>query len=363
MSNSVNDFVGRNCPLCGAVDSLDTDEARGEVACTECACVVAMGLAESEQNRFVGDATFEDVDRKNATFESDGGQGAVAGSAAVTRSKAVALAAGARREERAPQASGGSSKYAKTNLHPKMRDIMDVLCESIKSGDVVRYKAYELARHFVGQRRERGHRVDQLEETAAACFQLAAEMHRRPVPLAELRQMAPSLKDVESRRKEVVREVGLGEVDRQLRQDFAPNLIRFYIRMLHAQMAKYEAACIALAEAVKGAASTSDSRELATLSEVDRCVAAVLLARTSTQVTWEGKPRYDPSQEPPLATAYDSFAASANLNATHVRRVMATVTGQLRLITPLFEKAMARAAKGGAAEEAVEKTLKREREQ
>lgn len=332
---TVNDFTGRNCPFCGAEDSLEADEVMGEVACVECAKVVAMGLEESAMTRFNKDATYEDVD--NYAGEEGGPCGGRAvGSDGVSRATAAALAdgvilsrVGAGAADLSTEA-GRAAQYAKTTLHPKMRQLIENLCRVSRRNEDVKVTALGIAKTFVGYRRAHGVKVEHLGEVAAACFLLATEINEDPVPQAELRVLDHSLKNVELRRREIVVDTKMEATEQHLRTVFAENLIRRYIRLLRLQRSAYEATCLALYRAIRrlGGAAT----DVASLVDSERVVAAVLLARYDWSIPWEEKPVADGSQQPPVTTSYAAFAATAHLPEQHVLKVMQTVKRHLPAI-------------------------------
>lgn len=336
---TVDDFVGLNCPYCGAVDSLETDEARGEVACTECARVVAMGLEENVLTRFNKDATYDDVDHhagdaENAdatafgalggTGEGSGGGrlGQASSSTGLSRTEAAALAAGVvgPLSRDANSEAAQLARYAKVQLHPKMRRQIDNLCHVSRRSEDVVTRAVTIAKQYVGYRRDRGLRLEHQRESAAACFLLATEMCGQPVPVAELRVLDPSIGDVESCRRDVVAATKMDAAEKQLREVFASNLLRYYIRLLHLQMIRYEVPCLALLEVLKQLPQV----EMAQLVDADRAVIAVLLARMEPSIQWEGKPPYDAAIEPRPDVARASFASSAHLNAQRVHKLVET---------------------------------------
>eukprot|EP00796_Vickermania_ingenoplastis_P001304 gene1304-754_t len=335
------DFVGRDCPLCGAADALETDDVRGEVACTACAKVVVMGLEESVQTRFLKDATFEDADRHAADDPSASTVWSATGGTLGAQTRQDAAAAVHRRAgtSSAIAASAVEEQYRKVLLNPRLKSTIEALGElSRRQSDGIIVRAIALAKHFVGGRRARGEKVDRLPETAAACFLLAAEQLGTPVPTAELRCMDPTVNDVDTRRQEIIRETNRTQEFINLSAVYAINLIRYYIRLLHLQRSAYEPACVALHEALKSLMTTRT--DIAQLVEAERVVAAVLLARTEPSLSWADKPPYLPDEQIPLLTVYDGFAEKARLPPARIRKVMQLVTGCLTQIRPIFEAAM-----------------------
>ncbi|CAD2221942.1 transcription factor IIB [Angomonas deanei] len=356
---TVDDFGGRSCPYCGALNSLEADDARGEVACTECARVVAMGLEENTQTRFVKDAVFGDLN------EDGSGPGTVSGSGTLSRSDAVAIAEG-RQAGKGAQASK-ANKYSRA-LHgqERVRQRLETLCDLIRRGDPVKEEALEILSVFVGRRKERNEKLDKMNESIAACVMLAAARCRTPLPLPELRTLDPSLGDVDLRRKDVVREVQLAEEEKQNRANYAKDLVKHYIRLLQMQMSKYEEPCLTLLEVLRTAAreQTGVCAPLSKLSEDGLCVAAVLLARTQSSFQWSGKPTYDKTSEPPTEVFYQSFAALSHLSATFVTKIMATVKPAVEVLVSRFNEARQQKAEKVAKKEGdAPTTLKRERQE
>lgn len=375
---TMDDFAGRNCPHCGAIDSLDTDVERGEVACTECAKLVAMGLEESVSTRFNDSITFRNAD----DFAGDDGGGggddaarlfAATAGGGLSRSAAAALAAGL--AVKGGVGGGGvesdteasrEARYARATVHPKVRAVIDHLVRASRRGagaatstgeNPVRSRALVIARTFVGYRRETGERVSRQSEMAAACFQIAAEMNGEPVPLAELRVLDGSLGNIEALRREVVAATRMEATEEELRRSLAPNLATYFLRLLHVQLSRYEEPVALLLRAIDTVSGGGDggnsttttttaaavrSPDLMEMVEAEKVMAAVLLARTEPSLAWEGRPPYDTATEPPRATAYASFAASAHLNAKRVEDVMRVVNKSLPAIRRVFAESWAR---------------------
>ncbi|KPA75089.1 hypothetical protein ABB37_08767 [Leptomonas pyrrhocoris] len=325
------DYVGKNCPYCGAIDSIETDEARGEAACTACATVIAMGLEESVATRWEKDVTFADADREDWRDAENSGSGssgrATAKNAGLTREEAAAAAAGLLRRPTQSTDSFDAAKYEKTKLHPRQSRALEALFRlSRRHDEDILLDAMALAKRFVGHRRERSVRVEHQTEVAAACLMLAAERHGQPIPLGEVRVLDPSLKDVESRRREVIEETNLRDEVGKLDKKMVPNLIHYYLQLLQLPLVRYEQPCLALFKAIRNCEATNDAgaAELALLVEAEKVVMAVLLARTAPQLRWGNKPTAapDPAAEPPAATLYSSFASSAHLQPQRVQKIM-----------------------------------------
>lgn len=371
--STAEDFVGRNCPLCGAIDSLQTDEALGEVACTECAQVVCMGLEESLQTRFLKDATFEDVDQ-HGVFDSSSGQiwsPGMGRAGALTRQEAaLALHRGGPSLSHKYETPGQNAaslttspevieeSYRRTILNPRVTQRLEALCRlSRRPVELLLPRATALAKHFTGARRARGDKVDKLLETAAACVVLAAEQVGLPIPLAELRTMDPTIRDIEVRRRDIISETKrTEEFDVRLRSVYAKHLIRYYIRLLYLQRSAYETACKALYEAIQFLVPTT--AELAQLVDAERVAVVVLLARTDPRLQWPTRPDYsnshlrghsaenDPDEEkegevftPASAAAfYLDFAKLAQLPSTRVVKVMEIITPLVPKLIPIFQQ-------------------------
>lgn len=390
--STTDDFVGRDCPLCGAVDSLETDEARGEVACTECAKVVCLGLEESLQTRFVKDATFEDADNRASPQLSSPDQiwsTRLGRTGTLTRQEAVnALQRSGAASQQGNYGSDGQGgvnssslstspaaveeTYRRTVLHPRVTQRLEALCKlSRRPVHLLLPRATAIAKHFIGVRRARGDKVDKLFETAAACVVLAAEQVGLPIPLAELRMMDPTIRDIEVRRRDIIAETKrVEEFDVQLRSQFSTNLTRYYIRLLYLQRSAYEVACEALFEAVQTLVPTTF--ELAQLVDAERVVGVVLLARTDRRLQWPSRPSYSPSTAvvgvsendwmkerreeeetftPAAAAAfYQNFAKLAQLPAARVLKVMEIMTSFVPKLVPVFQvkyQAMANSKESG----------------
>lgn len=345
---TVDDYIGKICPYCGATDSMEADEARGEVACVNCASVVAMGLEENVLTRFNKDATFADADQDAWDPEVGGGkEGVSVGRATVrtaglSREEAAAAAAGVLLRSVSATDSSEAAKYAKTTLHPRMsRQLENLFRLSRRCDEAILRDGIEIAKYFVGYRRERSVRVEHQNEVAAACLMIAAELRRLPIPLAEMRVLDSSLKDIESRRHEVLQDTKMTAKVERVKSQFVPNLIRYYIELMHLQILRYEKPCLALFEAIRiCAAKTDDSRvsELTLLVEAEKAVMAVLLARTEQSIQWSSKPPYNPATDPPVATVHSSFAASAHLQSQRVTRIMRAAEKPLQLITEEFSR-------------------------
>ncbi|GET87301.1 hypothetical protein, conserved [Leishmania tarentolae] len=343
------DYVGKNCPYCGAIDSIETDEARGEAACVNCATVVAMGLEENVATRFEKDATYADVDRGGDVGwdpENGGVIGrATARNAGLTREEAAAAAAGLLRHPNAGASAisagpfGDTAKYAKTRLHPRMSAQLEVFYRlSRRRDEAILRNAIALAKHFVGFRRERGMRVEHQTEVAAASVMLAAEHLGQPIPLSEMRVLDGTLKDVESRRQEILDATGLGQEMAGMAKQYAPNLIHYYVRLLQLPLIHYEMPCLALFRAIRQCEGKPDpgASDLAAFVEAEKVVMAVLLALTEPRLRWPNKP--PPPTEPSRATLYSSFASSARLQPVRVEKLMRVAERAVPLIQPEFER-------------------------
>lgn len=333
----------------------------------ECAKVVRMGLEESVFTRFNDGATYEDADARGGQYgDSDEARllAQADGSGGLSRSAAAALAAGLSIPEgrgggwgAAPldmnTESGREARYRREVLHSRMQHLIDnyVRVSRRAAGitnaageNPIKVKALSIARTYVGYRREHGLKVVRQGEVAAACFQIASEMHEEPVPLAELRTLDPSLRNVEAVRREVIADTKMAETEAALSRTMGPNLLRFYLRLLQVQMSRFEEPTRLLLDtlnnAVNGGGWARQHAELMQLIEAERVFAAVLLARTEPSITWEGKPHYDSAKEPPPTTVYASFAASAHLNAQRVTKVMQMVLMALPGIRADFAERM-----------------------
>ncbi|KAG5482915.1 hypothetical protein LSCM1_06952 [Leishmania martiniquensis] len=345
------DYVGKNCPYCGAINSIETDEARGEAACVDCATVVAMGLEENVATRFEKDATYADVDRGGDVgwdLERGGAIGrATAKNAGLTREEAAASAAGLLRRSTAAALGasaspfGDTAKYASTKLHPRMSGQLEAFFRlSRRCDEAILRDAIALAKHFVGFRRERGVRVEHQTEVAAASVMLAAELQGQPIPLSEMRVLDGTLKDVESRRQEILEAANLGEEVALAAKKYVPNLIHYYVRLLQLPLIGYEMPCLALFRAIRQCESKPDpgASELAMFVEAEKVVMAVLLARTEPRLQWPGKPPLP--VEPSRATLYSSFASSAHLQPGRVEKVMRVAEKAVPLIQLEFGRLM-----------------------
>ncbi|KAG5509294.1 hypothetical protein GH5_06382 [Leishmania sp. Ghana 2012 LV757] len=343
------DYVGKNCPYCGAIDSIETDEARGEAACVDCATVVAMGLEENVATRFEKDATYADVDRGGDVgwdLENGGAMGrATAKTTGLTREEAAASAAGLLRRPNAAALGanagpfGDTAKYAKTKLHPRMSGQLEAFFRlSRRCDEAILRDAIALAKHFVGFRRERGVRVEHQTEVAAASVMLAAELLGQPIPLSEMRVLDGTLKDVESRRQEILEAANLGQEMAHVANKYVPNLIHYYVQLLQLPLIRYEMPCIALFHAIRQCESKPDpgASELAMFVEAEKVVMAVLLARTEPRLVWPNKP--PPPAEPSRTTLYSSFASSAHLQPGRVEKLMRVAEKAVPLIQPEFDR-------------------------
>jgi hypothetical protein len=343
------DYVGKNCPYCGAVDSIETDEVRGEAACTECATVIAMGLEENVATRWEKDATFADADRDDWRNQDDNRNEigrAKAKNAGLTREEAAAAAAGLLRRPAHSAEFFDTSKYEKTKLHPRQSRVLETLFRlSRRQDEVILQEAIALAKRFVGYRRERSMRVEHQAEVAAACLMLAAEHHGQPIPLSEMRVLDPSLRDVESRRREIIDETNLQAEVAKFEQKTVQNLTFYYLQLLQLPLVRYEQPCLALFQAIRNCEAKNDptAAELALLVEAEKVVMAVLLARTSPQLHWSNKPTAppDPAAEPPLATLYSSFASRAHLPPQRVQKIMRVAEKVLPSLADEFHRLMA----------------------
>ncbi|KPI83902.1 hypothetical protein ABL78_7051 [Leptomonas seymouri] len=320
------DYVGANCPYCGAIDSIETDEARGEAACTECATVIAMGLEENIATRWEKEATFADVDRDDwRDAEGSGNEigRAKAKNVGLTREEAAAAAAGLLRRPTQSSKFFDTAQYGKTKLHPRQSRALETLFRlSRRRDEVILQEAIALAKRFVGYRRERGVRVEHQTEVAAACLMLAAEHHGQPIPLGEMRVLDPSLRDVESRRHEIINEANLSDEVAKLEKKMAPNLIHYYLQLLQLPLVHYEQPCLALFQAIRNCEVQHGpgAVELAALVEAEKVVMAVLLARTAPQLQWANRPPV--AAEPSAATVYSIFASNAHIQPQRVLKIM-----------------------------------------
>ncbi|KAH9600664.1 Transcription factor IIB [Trypanosoma melophagium] len=326
------DFIGKNCPYCGAVDSLQADDALGEVACTECALVVAMGLEENALTRFNKDATYDDVDRHR---EPDNDGFGTETSQSITAS-ALSSSAGV----------GGSSgvNVSKVTLHPAMLNCIRGLQKKSAVQEQVIGRAVDLAKHVVGGRRARGQRVERQNDIAAACFMIAAEQLNHPVPLAELRCLDASLGDVEFRRSEIVRELHMEEEERRLKACFVDNLLTTYVLKLGLQVSLYLPQCKRLMEAIQHVDAFTR------VGTVDKIIMALLLSRTSREFQLDGKPPLvkgssisgsstgnSGNNALSTETVYANFAAKAHLDAGKVKKLMQMTTDNLNAIMKEFD--------------------------
>lgn len=352
------DFVGRNCPLCGAINSLEADECRGEVACVECARVVCMGLEENLETRFLKDATYEDADRHASTDPSDGSVLAGGKSTTRTRREAAAQYSG-RGPSSSAQASSDEMTYLNTRLHPRMTQRIEVLGQLSRRGqEMLVPKAIALAKHFCGARRSRGETVDKMNETAAACVMLAAEQLSTPIPVAEMRMMDPTVKDVDGRRQDIIAETKRTKEFSQLKDLYAVHLTRYYIRLMQLQRSAYDTACMAMLKALQ--VMVSDSPDIAQMVTAERVMAAVLLCCTEPSLRWEGKPHNSTNSEP-ATSVYDGFASTANIPAARVRKLMQIITAKLSDITPVFQTSFQTIVSAGDNQQSITAGHKRER--
>ncbi|KAG8339768.1 hypothetical protein ERJ75_000022500 [Trypanosoma vivax] len=320
------DYVGRNCPHCGAVDSLATDDAFGEVACTECALVVAMGLEENAFNRYNENATYDDVDRHR-----EHGDAKLAANISGVGTSSVT----------APQST---TVAAKVVLHPVMMNCMRGLQKKSGLPEAVLDRAVAIARLFVGGRRARGQRVERQQDVSAACLMIAAEEANQPIPVAEVRFLDAAVGAVELRRVEIVQELKMTESERRLRSVFAENLLTKYILKLGLQVSIYQPHCMRLLSVISGV------EELAGLTVVDRIVVALLLARTENTLSWEAASSGTVSRAASYSgmsteTVYASFCAKAHLDCAKVVKVMQKATGALSRIKKAFMELSATAIK------------------
>ncbi|EKF30385.1 hypothetical protein MOQ_005807 [Trypanosoma cruzi marinkellei] len=316
------DFMGKNCPHCGAIDSLETDDALGEVACTECALVVAMGLEENVSTRYDKDATYDDVDRHRKREDMS-----------VPTPNALSLSCSASK-------TPGGDMTSKITLHPAMLNCIRGLQKKSALPEQVIGRAVELAKRFVGGRRARGQRIERQLDVAAACFMIAAEQMNHPVPLAELRHLDASLGDVGYRRAEIVKETHMEGEERRLKAMYVDNLITTYLRKLSLQLSLYMPRCKRLLEVLHQVDSLSD------VGVVEKIIMALLLALTSQSFQWEEKTSvvnttgnsFGGSTNSPEAI-YANFAAKANLDVGKVNKVMQTAKENLQAIVAAFTAA------------------------
>ncbi|CBH14228.1 hypothetical protein, conserved [Trypanosoma brucei gambiense DAL972] len=312
--STTTDFVGRNCPHCSAVDSLQTDDVMGEVACTACALVVAMGLEENVFTRYNENATYEDVDHHRERNANPTAATSAAGSLSAAD----------------PHMSSTSSKVV---LHPTMLNCMRGLHKKAVLPEPVLDRGIELARAFVGGRRARGQRVERQPDVAAACLMIAAEEAQQPLPLAEVRCLDSSLGDVELRRADIVRELHLEDSERRLRDTFADNLLVKYILKLGLQVSLYLPHCKRLLTAL------GRVEALAGLTVADRVTTALLLARTAQTLSWEQGTHISKGKECDLGmeAIYANFSSKAHLEVTKVNKIMHLAVDVLPLIQAAFQ--------------------------
>nr|CCC92796.1 unnamed protein product [Trypanosoma congolense IL3000] len=198
--------------------------------------------------------------------------------------------------------------------------------------ELVLSRATELARGFVGGRRARGQRVERQQDVAAACLMIAAEESKLPLPLAEMRFLDTSLGDVELRRAEVVRELRLEEDEKRLRESFSDNLLVKYVLKLGLQVSLYVPHCKRLLEAI------SHVEVLASMTDVDRIIIALLLARTVHTLSWVRGSNKASGSESNIGTetVYANFASKAHLDVAKIRKLMNTAGDSLHLIRAAF---------------------------
>ncbi|ESL06437.1 transcription factor IIB [Trypanosoma rangeli SC58] len=313
------DFVGRNCPHCGAIDSLETDDALGEVACTECALVVAMGLEENALTRYNKDATYDDVDKHREREDA-------------MASTLHALAASA-----STTGPSGRDVLPKVALHPAMLNCIRSLQKKSAVPEQVIARAVNIAKRFVGGRRARGQRVEKQQEVAAACFMIAAEQMSHPVPLLELRHLDPAIGNVEYRRAEIVKETRMEDEELRLKAVYVDNLLTVYLRKLSLQLSLYMPRC----KRILGALQQIDAIRGAGV--VDKIIMALLLVLTSPRFEGEGNPSPLTARSSGVGggteTVYANFAAKAHLDVGKVKRVMQVATQNLQAIVEAFAAA------------------------
>ncbi|RNF25374.1 transcription factor IIB [Trypanosoma conorhini] len=310
------DFVGRNCPHCGAIDSLETDDALGEVACTECALVVAMGLEENALTRYDKDATYEDADKHRAREDT-------------TASTLHALSASS-----SAMGPPGGDMLPKVALHPAMLNCIRSLQKKSGVPEQAIGRAVNIARRFVGGRRARGQRVGKQQDVAAACFMIAAEQLSHPVPMLELRQLDPAIGNVEYPRAEIVKETHMEDEELRLKAVYVDNLLTVYLRKLSLQLSLYMPRCKRLLEAVQRVDA------LRSAGVVDKIVMSLLLTLTSPSFEVERRPPLPAARSSGVGrgteTVYANFAAKAHLDVGKVKRVMQTALQHLQAIEEAF---------------------------
>ena len=198
-------LLERPCPNCGARDSLEVDNSRGEIACSECAVVVVMGMEESESTRFTKDATMADADEDT--------RGGVDGS---------------------HMAGRGSSATA--GLNPRMVALLRVLREHSGVPESVVSEAAEMCRQFAVKQKERNARVEKPLPLTAACFHVASVFVHYPILTHELIAYDRTLssQDIVARRTALLSDLRLGERYAQVCQQerYVSDLLILYFQRL-----------------------------------------------------------------------------------------------------------------------------------
>lgn len=188
----------KKCPHCGAIDSLDVDYLRGEVACNECAIVCETGLLEDPRTVWDDDGTIQTHGTRevvSSTTDSRGGGG---------RGRGGAVGAGGARSvvERSKQDARSGRAFVMLKTMRDATGVAEAVVESAQ-GYFEAVSARETARNSGGT---------QPAVLAAACFHIAATLRHFPIPLAEiaaLQFLSVTASKVDAAKRNVLTELAL----------------------------------------------------------------------------------------------------------------------------------------------------------
>ena len=191
----------KKCPHCGAIDSLDVDYLRGEVACNECAIVCETGLLEDPRTVWDDDGTViqahgtrEVVSSTTASRRGGGGHQGRGGAAGAGGARSVV--------ERSKQDARSGRAFVMLKTMRDATGVAEAVVESAQ-GYFEAVSARETARNSGGT---------QPAVLAAACFHIAATLRHFPIPLAEiaaLQFLSVTASKVDAAKRNVLTELAL----------------------------------------------------------------------------------------------------------------------------------------------------------
>jgi transcription initiation factor TFIIIB Brf1 subunit/transcription initiation factor TFIIB len=193
----------KKCPHCGAIDSLDVDYLRGEVACNECAIVCEAGLLEDPRTAFDDEGTVQQHGLRSVAATTSG------------------------------------TKAEKTTLDKtsaRAFDILNALKARTGAPEAVVEVAQGFFENFSVQAKAKNTGGVDAPLLATGCFQLAAELRHCPIQSGEFATMTflrgVNASKLAALRKRLVSDLGLAEQVKALAGTFHRDLVALYARRL-----------------------------------------------------------------------------------------------------------------------------------